>query len=177
VLDAESWSEVLRGNPTTLVVWLEEKELVALPPLPDSVRVVYLSYGLIERVPDVPAHLRPRVRLTYPYALPGDVSPHRYRIRSWLRARGVVARAERLQLDAWFTLAVADHALARLAGRVSRDAFIERVEEETERALNPGVYPRLSLGPGQRFASTGCSIVALTPEGSGVTAVSDWIVP
>ncbi len=176
-LDTALWNDVLRGNPATLVLWLDETDLATLPAIGETVQAVYLSYGLLDGVPQLPASLRSRVRLTYPYALPADESPHRYRIRSWLRSRGVAPSAERLQLDTWFTLAVADNALSRLGGRISRDAFIERVEEETESTLNPGVYPRLSLGPGQRFASTGSYIVALNGEASGVTAVSDWIVP
>lgn len=171
----ELGQNILRGNPATLVLWLDQTDLAALPAIPETVQAVYLSYGLLDSVPQLPPGLAPRVRLTYPYSLPADESPHRYRIRSWLRSRGVAPSQERLQLNAWFTAAVADSALSRLGGRISRDAFIERVEEETERTLNPGVYPHPSLGPGQRFASTGSYIVAL--NGSDVVAVSDWIVP
>jgi hypothetical protein len=176
-LRASFWDDVLRGHPSALVLWLEETDLATLPPIPPDVQAIYLSYGLLDRVPQLPADLRSRVRLTYPYALPADEAPHAYRVRAWLRARGITPSDERLQFNTWFTLAVADNALTRLAGRISRDAFIERVEEETESTLNPGVYPRLSLGPGQRFASTGSYIVALPAAGSEVRAMSDWIVP
>jgi hypothetical protein len=40
------------------------------------------------------------------------------------------------------------------------------------------VYPRLSLGPGQRFASKGAYIVKWTGHtGDGLVPVTDWIVP
>jgi hypothetical protein len=55
---------------------------------------------------------------------------------------------------------------------------VESFEHEAENALNPGVYPRLALGPGQRFASKGCYVVRLA-DGSpgGIEAVGGWIVP
>ena len=38
------------------------------------------------------------------------------------------------------------------------------------------IYPRLSLGPGQRFASKGAYIVHVGADGL-LVADSDWIVP
>ena len=85
---------------------------------------------------------------------------------------------ERIQLNTYFALAIADHALAHLVENFSRDYFIENIEQETENALNPGIFPHLSLGPGQRFASKGSYIVKLSDKAKGgLEAVSDWIIP
>jgi len=59
-----------------------------------------------------------------------------------------------------------------------RDYFIERVEHMVARSLVTSVYPRLSLGPGQRFASKGAYLVKYSKQpGITVEPVSDWIVP
>jgi cytochrome c553 len=176
------WEEVLEGErPTTLVLWLEESDLATLDSArtsADALGEVYVSYGLLQATPALKS-FRGRLYLTYPYALPARETPHAYRARAWLRARGVAsASEERLQLNAYFALSVADHSLMRLAGNFSRDYFVEAVEQETETALNPGVYPRLSLGPGQRFASKGSYIVK--PSGGapgGLEPASGWIIP
>ena len=39
------------------------------------------------------------------------------------------------------------------------------------------VYPRLSLAPGQRFASKGAFIVHFAADGKAVVPESEWIVP
>jgi hypothetical protein len=113
--------------------------------------------------------------VTFPFTLPHVPVPHAYRARAWLRSRGVARAHDRLQLNTWFTLAVADHALVNLAGNFSRDFFVESVERETEGTPNPGVFPRLSLGPGQRFASKGSYIVKVTT--GGIEAAGGWIIP
>src|SRR5437763_7605508 len=94
----------------------------------------------------------------------------REHMRNWQLSRGIPAGKERIQLDAQFLFALLDDSLRRMAGRFSRDYLIETVERETESARNPGIYPRLSLAPGQRFASKGAWILA--PAG----APPRWIV-
>jgi hypothetical protein len=56
-------------------------------------------------------------------------------------------------------------------------AKLERIEQMTQTALSPSVYPHLSLGPGQRFASKGGYVVGF-PAGAGgaPVAVSDWLI-
>ncbi|HZG53820.1 MAG TPA: hypothetical protein VEZ40_17080 [Pyrinomonadaceae bacterium] len=178
------WKNLLEGErAAALVLWLDEEDLRTLDAPPVAARTarrIYLSYGLLKDAPP-PRSLKSlgeEVYLTYPYALPQAETPHVYRVRAWLRSRGVRGLHERVQLNAYFALAVADHALMRLAGNFSRDYFIETVEHETENALNPGVFPRLSLGPGQRFASKGSYIVKLSDAATGrLDPASGWIIP
>ena len=185
--------------PTALVLWLDRADLAALAPAlalalepaasggadggggggSGGGAKLYLSYSLLgEELPALPPALRDRTFLTFRYALPGDPAPQAQRARAWLRARRVASAHERLELDTLFTLAAADDALERLAGRYSRAYFVETLEREVERDANPGVYPRLGLGAGQRFASTGCYIVKPAAGApGGLAAASGWIVP
>ena len=122
--------------------------------------------------------LKDKILLTWPFVLPGHEEPLIYRVRAWMRARGIERTHERLQLATWLALAVTDHSLTHVVENFSRDFFVESVEEEAENALNPGLFPSLSLGPGQRFASRGSCVVRLADGApGGVEPVSGWIVP
>ena len=129
----------------------------------------------------MPAGLKEKIRLTWRFAPPGHEEPLIYRVRAWMRARRIERtseRHERLQLNTWFALAVTDHSLTHIVENFSRDFFVESVEEETENALSPGVFPSLGLGPGQRFASKGSSVVRLADGATGgLEPASGWIVP
>lgn len=173
------WTDLLgKKRPTALVLWLSGQDLASLPATPGPHPRLYLSSTLVGDLSRLPAMWREQALLTWRWSLPGKEGPHAYRVRAWLRARGLKPGPERLQLDTWLALSLADTALMHLADRFSRDLFLESVERETERMPNPGVYPRLSLGPGQRFASKGCYLVRLAPGApGGVEAVGDWIVP
>ena len=84
-----------------------------------------------------------------------------------MQARRIQPTHARLQFNTYFALNVTEHALNHMVDRFSRDYLIERVEHETENALSPGVFPRLSLGPGQRFASKGAAIARISSQAPG----------
>jgi len=85
---------------------------------------------------------------------------------------------ERLQVNTLFTAALAMEALDHLLGNFSRDYFIDWIEHQAEDALTPSAYPRMALGPGQRYGSKGCYILTYSKDAEDwVTPVGGWIVP
>jgi phage gp37-like protein len=158
------------GEPAVWVLWLGAEELSGLEPREvrrlAAARRVYLSARLAGSAAEaLAADLRERLRRSY-------------RVRAWMRSRGVALSHERLQLATHFALSVADFALGHLVDRFSREYFLERVEHEAERALDPGLFPHLALGPGQRVASKGCYVLRPDPQAPGGLAPDGgWIVP
>lgn len=174
------WRKLFEDEQVSvLVLWLDDADLATIATVQVPTHVVppiYLSYSLLKSPrPPLADRFGDKIFLTYPFTLPHAQTPHIYRARAWLRSKGVVRMHERLQLNTYFALAVADHSLTNLVGNFSRDYFIETVEHETEVTPNPGVFPRLSLGPGQRFASKGSYIIKLSAN--GIEAASEWIIP
>jgi hypothetical protein len=186
-LSPADWAPVAAGTAErpealALVLWLDGAELAALgvDRAPAGARGIYLSASLLGgRPPALPPSWRERTYLTWRQALPGRLQPQAFRTRAWLRSRGVEETGhEDVQLDTYFVFSLADYALMHLVESFSRDRLVEIVEREAERAANPGVYPRLQLGPGQRVASKGCYIVKLAAAApGGVEPASGWIVP
>ena len=172
-LPEAAWTTLLTRNlsgppAAALVLWLPASALTSLPSYPDKTPDLYLSSTFLEGIPpDLPEPWRAATRVAWRFLPATATPPHVYRARAWLRARGVTPRHDPLQLATYTTLSLVDAALTHLGDRFSRDFFVETLEREAERIPNPGPYPRLSLGPGQRVAARGCEVVelkALTPD-------------
>ena len=162
--------EAEQAHSGHVFAWLTDLDMHRLPRLNQDVVV---ASGLLS------GHLQPhhntlgrRVYATWPWTLPASVPPRIFRLRAWFRSRRIPLNHERLQLNTYFSASVVEHALTHLVDRYSREYFIESIEHETENALNPGTYPRLSLGPDQRFAAKGCYVVEIT--NGEFTAVTGW---
>ncbi len=163
-LPAASASAIAEHRPGAVVVWADNDDVRNLHCAGGA--ALYLSATLTTApVPCTKAYLVSSVGL-------GDnPSREREHMRSWRLSRAIPAGNERIQADAQFLFSLLDDALRRMSGRFSRDFLVETIEREIESARNPGVYPRLSLAPGQRFASKGAWILA--PEGGSPR----WIIP
>ena len=160
-LTAEFWKNVKPNE--ALVLWVNDGDIATLK----TESAVYSSVDLTA------ARNFPNAFLTWPYALPSQSFPDASRVRGWMLANGVPKGIEHVQFETWFTMDLLDYSLSHMVENFSRDYLIETIESEAETSPNPGVFPRLTLAPGQHFASRGAYIVSaksLEPQGS-------WIVP
>jgi mono/diheme cytochrome c family protein len=183
------WQTVLdEDKPATLVLWLSDADLGGLfagKDVPHWLHSIYLSANLaVQPGPAAAGNLHhadgwlEKIRLVYPYELPDRRAQRLARMQVWLRARNVPLTDERIQANTYFAATLAGDALAHMGGNFSRDYFIERVERMTEQMLFSSLYPRLSLGPGQRFASKGEYVARFAGNDMRITApLSVWIVP
>ncbi|HWR75573.1 MAG TPA: cytochrome C [Thiobacillus sp.] len=174
----------LAGNErlSTLVLWLDSTDLAVLDPaaaLPDGLEAIYVSASLsVMRRPSLPENWLSKLRMVYPFDLPATREQRLARMNAWLRARNIPLSDERTQANAFFAATVTGDAMSHLGENFSRDYFIERIEQMTQSALSPSIYPHLSLGPGQRFASKGGYVVRFSPgKGGTPIAISEWLIP
>jgi len=172
---AESYDALVLwpGNSTADIL----QRLDQSPSLPSR---IFLPSGAMEQLPSgLSNKLMSRLFFAYPYDLPDAHHPDSYRTRGWLASQKVPLVYPQLQLDTYYALNIVQYGLDEIIERFSRDYLLENVERLSESAMNPGVYPRLSLGPGQRFASRGAYIVQI-PTGDTkfkVVPASKWIIP
>lgn len=165
-----------------LVVWPGDHTRSLLEGLatgPVAAKRIFLPYEALEFAPDpLPDELERRLYFSHPYDLPSAYHPRSFRVRGWMRARRVALTDWRLQFDTYYALTMVQFGLEHIVDNFSRDYFLEYIEHEAENALNPGTYPHLSLGPGQRFASKGAYIVKLSHDPKQrIESASEWIVP
>lgn len=175
--DAAFWDGLLRGSDRTdLVIWLDRLDMGQLLPWAGKLERVMVSSNLMDGLPPVPAGLDGKVTAVHPFVLPEHQEPRLLRLRSWLAGKGIPLDEERVRSDAYFVAAVATTALMGVGEYFSRDHFLERIEDLPEDATPPSLHPRVSLGPGQRFAAKGAYVLTL-PAGGGMPAVNGWFVP
>lgn len=157
-----------------LVLWLRSADLQALPAGPTA-QLVYAS-GLMGGLDgaSLPQGWREHVHLAYPVDLP---ERRRVRVdyaRSWFRIRQIPVLDEQLEADTYLACGLLSETVKHLVDAFVPDYLIERLEDTVEHRILTGYYPRLTLGPNQRFASKGGFLVhfestRLVPDGVWMT--------
>jgi hypothetical protein len=176
-------------HPKSVVIWLNGKDLEKLGSLDSggsSPESVYLSASMLGSDLAEGSGLMARyfnkssedIRMIYPYQIPSKAVRHLQRTKVWLRARKIDLSDERLLANTYFAVTIAGDAFSHLLNHFSRDYFVELIEHMVGRSMVSSVYPKLDLGPGQRFASKGAYLVKYpSPQSLDVEPISNWIVP
>jgi hypothetical protein len=180
VLDKQYWKNLFHNHPdSTYVLWLNGADLLSLSKFLTSLSKppsIFLSSTLAPKFETVfPLQSRTTVFVVHPYVLPKQLPLALIRTTAWLRQQKILSKYFQIQANTYFSLRVAGRAISHLRDKFSREYMIEIVEHVAEKALETSVYPRLSLGPSQRFASKGAYILKLNKD--GIKQVGDWIVP
>lgn len=142
-----------------LVLWLDAAELARAGAAP-AARRLFLSYSMQGAAP--PAGWD-RAVVVAPWEAGALQAARLRRPLDWLRARGIAGAEAEVQVNALFAIAIAGDALAHIMDSFSREYFVEQVEHIVTTTLLPSMYPRLSLGPDQRFAAKEVYLGAQAP--------------
>jgi hypothetical protein len=174
-------ASALRGTSRSdaLVLWLRPPDLATLGAAPPPAAAVYVSglMGGLDRAP-LPARWRENAWLAYPVDLPQG---RRVRVDyafGWFAIRRIPVVDELVQADTYLACGVLAEALSHMVDAFVRDYLVERIDDMLEHRILTGYYPRLTLAPGQSFASKGGYIVRFAePDRVRVVADGDWVVP
>ena len=161
-----------------LVLWLRPADLQQLATVTPAAARVYLSATLAQQdeLP-LPAAWKARTLVAYPFELPHLRSARMGLLRRWLHARGLAPAHERVQADAYVACKALDTAMIEAQDHLGRDYLVERLEVNMERSTVTGLYPRLALGVGQRFASKTGYLVRFDEQSGGLVAVGERTAP
>lgn len=182
-INGEFWETLLQqSQPKSLLLWLRDTDLKALNILAnhtDKFNNLYLAVDLTQTPPSelIPKSLQERTYIVYPYALPKSSRLWLIRTKAWLRASKIELTDERLQANVYFAVTLVAIAIKRMRALLIRNFLLERIEHGVDNMLVSSVYPRLTLGPDQRYTSTGGYIVKLEGDENKLTPVSKWLIP
>jgi len=167
------------GPTDALVLWLRAQDLKALGAVPVTTSRVWISgeMGGLEQAP-LPASWRAAARMAYPVDLPGRRVVRVDYALSWFRIRKIPVIAQQVQADTYLACGLVSETLNHMVDAFVREYLVERLEMALDHRALTGYYPRLTLAPGQRFASKGGYIVRFSDlQGPRITALGDWITP
>lgn len=173
---SEFWKELAEKHGKALwVVWLDRKKLKGLDGLSDSLSpdVLYLSASLQGDISTLQGHpLQSHLILLTPYRA-ADMEKHTLRFRTWARLRQLPSSELHIQSASFLAATLVGETLMHMRGNLSREYFLELMEHNIDNMINPSLYPRISLAPGQRFTVKGCYVWEMAREFD----TAQWIVP
>jgi hypothetical protein len=179
-VDAALWRRLVSEHPgAVLALWLDAGdlatlgELAATDPRPPA---VFVSASLLgEGLDSLAKEARAFTYITHPTSIEADEVRTRMAVERWLQARKVPATNFDLQAKIYFLGWTLAGMVKMMRDDFYRDYFFDIADMMRDQYYSIAVYPRLSFGPGQRYASKGCYVVQLTESGT-LEKVSNWVV-
>jgi ABC-type branched-subunit amino acid transport system substrate-binding protein len=180
--DRKFWKGLAAENPgAVLVVWLDGDEIASLGALaavkPRPSMVIASSTVLGESLYSLPEALRSFTFLTHPGSFAEDEVRSRMATERWLQAKKLPITNFEIQARMYFLGWTLAPMVKMMRDDFYRDYFFDIVDMMRDQYYSIAVYPRLSFGPGQRYASKGCYIVQLTGgDEPKLEKKSNWVV-
>jgi hypothetical protein len=130
--------------------------------------------GSLTSVPDA---IRDSAFIAYPHRLPDEGRQGASIVEQWLKARKISTANTAVTSKVYAMTRMLAKTLANMRGELYRDYFMDLFDVLEDQTVATASYPRLSFGPGQRYASKGCYIISLTkgPQ-PRIIRQSNWVI-
>lgn len=180
-IDAAFWQNLFNSHEADIfLLWLPRDDLTsigALSPVNGNPRQVFISSTQQkEAIFTFPESVRDFIYFTYPYELPQDGHIKKLALKKWLQIREIAFSDMEIQGKLFFSNRMLTGALAAMRRDFYRDRFFEGIDMMIDQYYTVPVYPNMSFGPAQRYASKGCYIVQLGGgDNPQLVKKSDWV--
>lgn len=182
VITSDFWKKLaVSHNQAIILIWLDANDISSIAVFSQDQnrpKMIFISSALLgEDMYSLSEKVRSLVYITYPYRLPRDYDRQKAAVANWLKNNKIPATNLNIQSNMYFLHLTLSRVLMMLKSDFYRDRFLELVDMMMD-STTAAAYPRLSFGPGQRYASKGCYIGQLTDGAKpDLIRVSDWVIP
>jgi hypothetical protein len=168
------------GN-AVLLLWLDTADLKTISELgsvDEKPPAVFVSSTLMgEALYSLPENIRDLTWITYPRSFAEDEVRSRLATESWLKAKKLEITNFDIQAKMYFLGWTLAPMVKMMRDDFYRDYFFDILDMMRDQYYAIAVFPRLSFGPGQRYASKGCYITQLTSgDNPKLEKRSNWVV-
>ncbi len=181
-LDPGFWQEVAaKHSGAVLALWLPPADIAGaavLGTLPTRPAKILVSTGLLgDDLSAVPEAVRSFAYVTYPYRLPQERARQMNVVKSWLKVKKIPVSDLKIQSGMYFAGWFLTNALMMMESDYYRDYFLDGIDMMNDEVYAIALYPRLSFGQGQRYASKGCYMVQVGEGDSPkILPRSEWVI-
>lgn len=169
-------------RPAAVLLWLDGTDFATttdwLAKQSQQPETIFASWKLLKRdASAIPDQLRNNIYLTYPRDLPENNTLQISVLKRWLNIRKIPVTNLDIQSQMYFLGWMLPGAISHMRSEFFRDYFFESFDMMHDQDYAIAAFPRLTFGPGQRYASKGCYIVQLG-EGAQPELIkkSEWII-
>ncbi|MCW8923559.1 MAG: ABC transporter substrate-binding protein [Gammaproteobacteria bacterium] len=169
-------------QPAAVLLWLDRADLATttqwLAKRDRQSVTVLASWSLLDGDTSAIAEtVRDNIYLTYPRDLPESNAKKISVLKRWLKIRKIPVTNLDIQSQMYFLGWMLPGAISHMRSEFFRDYFIESFDMMRDQDYAIAVFPRLTFGPGQRYAAKGCYIVQLGQgEQPALIKKSEWII-
>jgi hypothetical protein len=176
----EFWKKLSSAYPkATLLLWLAPEDLAGVGTLAESGnKPLFFSSTLLGgEYGALPDRIRDFSFVSYPGRLPSDSGYSRTLLNNWMAFKKIPVTNPKIASQVFLIRTLFSDALLATAGEFYREYFLDNMDESKDQTNASVLYPKLSFGPGQRYASKGCYVVTV-PKGDQPKVVqqSDWVI-
>jgi len=181
-IDRKFWKDLVSAHEhAVLLLWLDASDLKAVGALgiaEEKPPAVFVSSSLMgEELYSLPEAVRGMTWITWPRSFEEDETRSIMATERWLQARGLEVTNFDIQAKMYFLGWTLAPMVKMMRDDFYRDYFFDIAGMMRDQYYAIAVYPRLSFGPGQRYASKGCYIVQITGgDEPALEKRSNWVV-
>ena len=179
-IEKEFWLELSSAYPgAATLLWLDTADLAGVGALADSKnRPLVVSGSMLSgNFVSLPDSVREFTFITYPTRLPEEIAYSSSMVKNWLVYKKLPVTNLKIASYVSLLKSLLTETLLNTGGDYYRQYFLDGLDESKDQVNSSMVYPVLSFGPGQRYASKGCYIVTLTKgENPSFVKQSEWVI-
>jgi hypothetical protein len=182
ISDNHSINQYIKNKNTRVVIWSEKLDASLLTELSSNknkIKSIFIPYYLATSAEERKKldNIGIKILTAYPYVKPSKEVRATIRSSLWARSRKIEITEKVIYTNTFTAINLLVSAIKHVRSHFNRPYIIELLEHMLDRAVLTGMYPKLTIGPDQRYASRGGYIMEVKDDPLPLQPISDWLLP
>jgi hypothetical protein len=175
--------QYIKNKNTTVILWSERLDDSLIEDLSNNknkIKSVLIPYYLATsyKTRKKLENIGVEILTSYPYVKPSSEPRATIRSSIWGKSRKIDMTEKAVFTNTFTAIKVLMNAIKHARSHYNRAYIIELLEHKLDKSVLTGMYPKLTIGPSQRYASRGGYIMKVPGDASSpLQPVSQWLLP